>query len=147
MMVMLLRNTDQSCGLCNGLHPRMRWYQEVWDTWCVPKHSFIGWLIHHEALNTREKLFSIGVEDSRHCVLCEKDVETHAHLFGLCEYSSRILNGMENWLRVGLAGVPHASSTMQIKVCHMVKMACWYYLWMERNRCRMEARLTRPEIV
>ncbi|XP_074299217.1 uncharacterized protein LOC141630271 [Silene latifolia] len=129
-----------------GQHPPVQWYQAVWDTWCVPKHSFIGWLIHHGALNTREKLFSIGVAETKQCVICERDVETHAHLFGLCEYSSRILKGVECWLQIGLVG-PQTGSVLQRHVCHMAKMACWYYIWMERNCCRLEGVLTRPELV
>ncbi|XP_074278280.1 uncharacterized protein LOC141601872 [Silene latifolia] len=115
-----------------GQHPPVQWYREVWDTWCVPKHSIIGWLIHHEALNTREKLFAIEVSESRRCVICE---------------SKRVMNGIENWLQVKLDGANPAYSAMQIKVCHMAKMACWYYVWMERNHCRLEGRLARPELL
>ncbi|XP_074290977.1 uncharacterized protein LOC141617710 [Silene latifolia] len=55
-----------------GAHPPVHWYKDVWDGWAIPKHSFIGWLIKHEALNTRVKLFSLGMCTTNRCVLCEK---------------------------------------------------------------------------
>ncbi|XP_074306378.1 uncharacterized protein LOC141641622 [Silene latifolia] len=65
-----------------GAHPPVPWFKDVWDGWAIPKHSLIGWLIKHEALNTRAKLFSLGLCSTNRCVLCEKEEEGHGHLFG-----------------------------------------------------------------
>ncbi|XP_074299013.1 uncharacterized protein LOC141630018 [Silene latifolia] len=57
-------NIKSGYGLLQGGHPSVGWYKDVWDAWCVPKHSIICWLIKQEALNTREKLFRLQISDS-----------------------------------------------------------------------------------
>ncbi|XP_074277824.1 uncharacterized protein LOC141601436 [Silene latifolia] len=29
-----------------GGHPPVQWYHDLWDSWILPKHAFVGWLIH-----------------------------------------------------------------------------------------------------
>ncbi|XP_074299433.1 uncharacterized protein LOC141630528 [Silene latifolia] len=36
-------------------------------------------------------------------------------------------------------------SQLQQHVCRMAKLACWYSIWMERNKCRMNFQLTMPD--
>ncbi|XP_074277734.1 uncharacterized protein LOC141601358 [Silene latifolia] len=50
-----------------GQHPPVQWSKAVWDRWNIPKQAFIGWLIHREALNTRAKLYHLGLCDSDLC--------------------------------------------------------------------------------
>ncbi|XP_074305175.1 uncharacterized protein LOC141640185 [Silene latifolia] len=83
-----------------GGHPSVGWYKDVWDDWCVPKHSIICWLIKQEALNTREKLFRLQISDSNRCVICEDGIETHEHLFSRCKYSEQIKEQLESWLQI-----------------------------------------------
>ncbi|XP_074298665.1 uncharacterized protein LOC141629588 [Silene latifolia] len=130
-----------------GVHPPVNWYQVVWDSWCLPKHSFMGWLIKLEALNTREKLFRIGVSDTDSFVICEQWTESHKHLFKECAFSARIITGLEEWLQVQLDGNTSYSSRLQQQVCHLVMMACWYNIWIERNRCMIEFSICKPDKV
>ncbi|XP_074315297.1 uncharacterized protein LOC141651485 [Silene latifolia] len=41
-----------------GVHPPVQWYHDLWDSWILPKHAFVGWLIHRQALNTRANCLS-----------------------------------------------------------------------------------------
>ncbi|XP_074293353.1 uncharacterized protein LOC141620358 [Silene latifolia] len=126
-------------------HPPVLWYQDVWDPWVVPKHAFVGWLIHRATLNTRSKLFKLGLSVTANCVLCEIKEEIHAHLFWECVYSSQVIAGLEHWLQLKIITPPGSMSKLQRRICRVVKMAAWYTLWMQRNTARIELTLCRPE--
>ncbi|XP_074318737.1 uncharacterized protein LOC141655560 [Silene latifolia] len=128
-----------------GPRPPAQWYKTVWDSWNVPKHSFKGWLVMQRGLQTREKLMHLGICDHDRCVLCEQDVETHSHLFRLCTYSSQIISGIEKWIHLSLQGNHVGYSKLQKSVCRMACMTCWYYIWQERNSCRLKLVLNSPD--
>ncbi|XP_074318739.1 uncharacterized protein LOC141655563 [Silene latifolia] len=98
-----------------------------------------------QALNTRLKLFSIGLCMTDTCVLCEAHEEFVAYLFTECAYRSKIIAGIERWLCLRIDGHYSGYSKLQRKVCRMVKLACWYAIWQERNVCRLEVKLSIPE--
>ncbi|XP_074288465.1 uncharacterized protein LOC141613620 [Silene latifolia] len=129
-----------------GTHPPVHWYKDVWDGWATPKHSLIGWLIKHEALNTRVKLFSIGLCNTNRCVLCEKEEEGHGHLFGSCDYSSKVVAVLEDWLHINLSTVTGISKT-QKKVYRVIDRALVCDLDGEKLDCRVDLKLRRPDIV
>ncbi|XP_074278531.1 uncharacterized protein LOC141602116 [Silene latifolia] len=136
-------------GYCwlQGMNPSVSWYSEVWDNWCVPKHSFIGWLIKHEALNMKEKLHKLHLTDNDCCILCAAGPETHMHLFKSCSYSKQILSMIEDWMQIKLEhGIQHGTE-LQRHACRMAQMACWYYIWLERNKCRIELKLMKPACI
>ncbi|XP_074283048.1 uncharacterized protein LOC141607596 [Silene latifolia] len=93
-------------GYCwmQGPHPHVQWYKEVWDSWNIPKHAFVGWLIQRKALNTRVKLAQIGICMSDRCLLYEGAAESHEHLFSDCVYSQMVIAGVEHWLHLKLNG-------------------------------------------
>ncbi|XP_074288536.1 uncharacterized protein LOC141613691 [Silene latifolia] len=135
-----------SCWL-QGTHPPVQWYEDVWDSWCVPKHAFIGWLIKREALNTRLKLKHIGVCTTDSCVLCEGGPESHDHLFQDCPYSVRVIGFIEDWLQRKLLSPGLHYTMQQRRIGRVALLACWYHLWQERNRCRLELNLHTPGCV
>ncbi|XP_074314321.1 uncharacterized protein LOC141649534 [Silene latifolia] len=126
-------------------HAPVLWYQDVWDPWILPKHAFVGWLIHRVALNTRSKMFKLGLSVTASCVLCEMGEETHDHHFWECAYSSQVIAGLEQWLQLKLNSPSSSMSKLQRRICRVVKMAVWYALWMQRNTARLELTLCRPE--
>ncbi|XP_074271260.1 uncharacterized protein LOC141595188 [Silene latifolia] len=130
-----------------GMHPPVQWYRDVWGGWILPKHSMVGWLIKLEALNTREKLFNLGICDSALCVLCEETTESHAHLFTACKFSTQILGELEKWLQLQLYGTHGRYSKMQHKVCSMAWLAFCYVIWTERNNNRIGLQVKRPALV
>ncbi|XP_074318800.1 uncharacterized protein LOC141655630 [Silene latifolia] len=132
-----------------GGHPFVVWHKDVWNAWCVPKHSIISWLIHHESLNTQEKLFRLQICESNACVLCENGLETHQHLFSGCisgcRYGARVKLQLEAWLQIRLTPDYVGHSELQIRVCRMVLAAFWYALWIEKNACKIDRQLARLE--
>ncbi|XP_074304929.1 uncharacterized protein LOC141639780 [Silene latifolia] len=73
--------------------------------------------------------------------------ESHEHLFEDCQYVLRIIEQLEQWLHLSMTGQNALLSKLQQKVAGMAKLACWYTIWLERNRGRLEHRITRPEIL
>ncbi|XP_074289630.1 uncharacterized protein LOC141614781 [Silene latifolia] len=128
-----------------GSHPHVYWYKDVWDTWILPKHSLIGCLIQKKALNTRAKIYQLGLCMSDRCVIFEVGEETHEHLFGDCVYSTQVIDCIEQWLCLHLNGPLTHYSKLQRKTCRMVRMDVYYMLWTERNKCRLKLQLSRPE--
>ncbi|XP_074277763.1 uncharacterized protein LOC141601387 [Silene latifolia] len=41
-----------------GTNLKVTWYNCLWNDHVIPKHQFIGWLVAHGALRTRDKLIS-----------------------------------------------------------------------------------------
>ncbi|XP_074300122.1 uncharacterized protein LOC141631336 [Silene latifolia] len=138
--------SSRYCWL-QGTHPPMQWYEDVWDSWCVPKHAFIGWLIKREALNTRLKLKHMGVCTTDSCVLCEGGPESHDHLFQDCPYSVRVIGFIEDWLQLKLLSPGLHYTMQQRRIGRVALLACWYHLWQEKNRCRLELNLHTPGCV
>ncbi|XP_074300601.1 uncharacterized protein LOC141631886 [Silene latifolia] len=87
-------------NLMRTAKPKVEWFHLVWHNCAVPKHRFIAWLVHMNALNTRHKLKRIGVSDSSLCCICEKEEETIQHLFFDCEYSRKVMGRQRNACRL-----------------------------------------------
>ncbi|XP_074301434.1 uncharacterized protein LOC141632823 [Silene latifolia] len=130
------------------------WHKALWNSWCIPKHQFIGWLIARERLQLKDKLMSLGIVSDANCLLCGEAEESHLHLFLQCRYSQRILTEM--------AGICHVSwpssnlinwigvwqgSALQRNVIMCIVLAAFYHIWMQRNKVRVDACLLRPEYV
>ncbi|XP_074297736.1 uncharacterized protein LOC141628498 [Silene latifolia] len=64
-----------------------------------------------------------------------------------CDYSSQIIARVEPWLKLKLAVQLNSCSKVKKKTCRMVKLAYWYHIWHERNRCRLELNLRRPMLI
>ncbi|XP_074297598.1 uncharacterized protein LOC141628339 [Silene latifolia] len=130
--------------LLQGQHPSLQWYKEVWDSWFVPKHSIIGWMIKQEALNLRDKLHRLNICGSSMCVICEKEPETHQHLFAQCEYSRTVGFILDDWLCNAFTGNVQDMPILK-SIRRLVQLTTWYTLWMERNSCRLDLVVRRPE--
>ncbi|XP_074278475.1 uncharacterized protein LOC141602064 [Silene latifolia] len=133
---------------------QVSWHKFIWCSWSMPKHRFIGWLMSREALQVKTKLFNLGICPDDLCILCGKEAETHVHLFQNCDYSRCLLEGMASLFNITL---PTANflhwvwsqkwSKVQKGVFTCALMACFYQIWMQRNRARVEHSLLRPELV
>ncbi|XP_074289264.1 uncharacterized protein LOC141614416 [Silene latifolia] len=99
------------------------------------------------SIQTRDKMFQLQISDSSSCVNCAQAVETHEHLFGSCVYSLQIIAGIEHWLGMSLAGSNLNCTQMQKKVVRLALMATWYFIWKQRNECRLSLTLDAPKRV
>ncbi|KAI8531931.1 hypothetical protein RHMOL_Rhmol11G0174500 [Rhododendron molle] len=70
------------------------WYHLVWHKRYVPRWSFIQWVTILGRLNTRDRLMDWGIVHDSSCVLCLGNVESQAHLFFACHFSSRVWLGI-----------------------------------------------------
>ncbi|XP_074266010.1 uncharacterized protein LOC141588466 [Silene latifolia] len=134
--------------------PRVHWYKAVWNGWVIPKHQFLGWLIAHEALNTTSKLAGFGVDIEDKCCLCGLSEETTEHLFCDCVYSKRVITEVNKQARwdyhvrdVLRWSVQRTGTMLQRGVQSAMMMSILYQIWHQRNKCKNENALLRPEYV
>ncbi|KAM6569785.1 hypothetical protein CsatB_017770 [Cannabis sativa] len=115
----------------------------VWSSLNLPKHRFILWQVVNNNLLTRDKLAQFRVvPDSLDCPVCELEAETHDHLFFDCVLSSRVMQGVFDWL--GLQAWPTTAagwrSWLQVRITNFrhrffvaVMAATVYSIWNNRN--------------
>ncbi|XP_074265716.1 uncharacterized protein LOC141588161 [Silene latifolia] len=72
-------------------YQEVQWHKCVWNNRVIPKHPFVGWLIAREALQLKDRLYTLGIASDDICLLCGAAVENFEHLFRTCMYSSRIM--------------------------------------------------------
>ncbi|XP_074297995.1 uncharacterized protein LOC141628796 [Silene latifolia] len=141
-------------NLIRTVKPKVEWSHLVWHNWAVPKHRFIAWLVYMNALNTRHKLKRIGVSDSSLCCLCEQEEETVQHLFFDCAYSRRVMGGISEWLGLNMVRsdtlqwvLKCRHSRLRKRLLKAVVSACVYGIWKQRNECRLEYKIHKPECI
>ncbi|XP_074315255.1 uncharacterized protein LOC141651440 [Silene latifolia] len=129
------------------------WHKAIWNLWCVPKHRFICWMMVRNVMQVKSKLFHLGISPDDLCLLCGGATETHVHLFEQCVYSRSVLQGMATLCQINIPSVnilqwvwnqKWAKARKGIVLCAF--MACYYHIWMMRNRARMELHLPRPAV-
>ncbi|XP_074278158.1 uncharacterized protein LOC141601755 [Silene latifolia] len=142
----------------NWLSPPMvkvNWDHFVWVKEALPKHSFIGWLVMHERLLTRDRLKKMGIILDDTCILCDAAPESHSHLFFNCMFSQRFLHLLsqrlgchlprQSWIAWWLSMKSQSQSLRNSIAAHL--LALIYSIWWCRNKCRIEGYLLRPDIV
>lgn len=70
--------------------PPVFWSKVVWFKENIPRTAFTTWLVLLRRLPTRDRLRRWGLNVPAECVLCTSGIETHHHLFFVCEFSSSI---------------------------------------------------------
>lgn len=127
--------------------PMVTWSKLVWSKVCIPKCSFITWLVFRKAINTKVKLLEWGVANDDLCEICRSEGETYNHLFFQCSLSKSIWE--EVMLRnqcyrdvldmnseLTMATGNHSTKTLCDKIRSLSFTATIYCIWVERNaRC------------
>ena len=117
------------------------WVHVVWESWCLPRHSFILWLTLLKRLRTKNRLRFIDIDVS--CVFCQDHEESHAHLFFACNWTSTLWMKVKSWLRLnrGMTTINSAVRGLHLKgkaaVTRMKRVSLSivvYLIWEERNR-------------
>ena len=121
------------------------WSRLVWYSQNIPKHAFILWLAVNNKLLTQDKIRKWGSYDLMVCSLCNKDMDSHSHLFFKCEYSEQLWKkvyqrldidcGDMEWddIVIDLAGRFNGNSIRSI-IRRLSLAACVYLIWQERNQ-------------
>ncbi|XP_074299556.1 uncharacterized protein LOC141630683 [Silene latifolia] len=137
-----------------NVSPLAYWSKVVWNSWALPKHQFMGWLVAHEALNTVDKLLTYGMDVDACCLLCGQDNESLAPLFFACQYSRRVMMAMQQVtgcsfpLAVDLMWWANRGGTVvQRGVQIALFLGALYSIWFQRNKCRNDMVLMHPRHV
>lgn len=69
--------------------PRVSWYQLVWYSCCIPKHSFILWLAIRRKLMTQDSMQEWQPGGDLKCVFCGLQRDSVEHLFFIAISSTR----------------------------------------------------------
>lgn len=59
---------------------RFSWTKCIWDSLCLPRHSFIAWLAAHRRLLTESRKAIIFRTVAGRCCLCDTDTKSCGHL-------------------------------------------------------------------
>ncbi|XP_057248240.1 uncharacterized protein LOC130590220 [Beta vulgaris subsp. vulgaris] len=136
--------------------PKVRWHYWVWNSYNIPKHSFIGWLAALGKLKTKDKLFQVGVCADQDCLLCIQGQDSCSHLFFYCQYSKKVCTQILEWL--GLESHQQENlyvrwkkwgrkynSTVKKKFCYATLAATVYYIWYARNTAHWKQMVIHPD--
>ncbi|KAF5805415.1 putative reverse transcriptase zinc-binding domain-containing protein [Helianthus annuus] len=127
------------------------WFNGVWFSQCIPRHSFHLWLVIKNKLKTQDRLavWEVGSATNLNlmcCPLCRNNRDSRDHLFFRCSFSSKVWNDIkamasldqidDSWQSVMDWMFVHASSKkVDHIVCKLVIAATTYFIWLERNNC------------
>ncbi|XP_074300571.1 uncharacterized protein LOC141631848 [Silene latifolia] len=135
-----------------GVRPKVCWHHMVSNLWNTPMHSFMGWLWAHDTLQTKSKLLQYGVISDADCLLCGQDTETGKHLLFDCVYIRRVIHAV-NQIMGGVFPTQdlldwcmhHNGSKVQKSVSFAMLVCLIYQIWQQRNKCRVEMTVLKPE--
>ncbi|XP_074292519.1 uncharacterized protein LOC141619402 [Silene latifolia] len=131
------------------------WYHFVWNRYSLPKHCFMGWVAVQGRLLTKDRLMKMHICYDSECVLCGDDGEDHSHLFFRCAFSRLCLHLLNTMLHIQVPVTEYVEwwtrkrfkSLLRKKIIAACLQGLIYHIWDARNRCRIENRVPRPEMI
>ncbi|XP_074292468.1 uncharacterized protein LOC141619344 [Silene latifolia] len=134
--------------------PTIPWHNVIWNVWVIPKQQFLEWLVAQGALNTLDKLIQYGLQVENKFLLCGHAEENMAHLFFDCQYSRRMISAIQKLTGCQLPQTnsitwcaTRGGSKVQQGVHVALVHGAIYRVWSQRNQCRVERVVMRPEWV
>ncbi|XP_022004515.1 uncharacterized protein LOC110902083 [Helianthus annuus] len=138
------------------------WSLVVWSSFNIPKHSFHSWLIFRRKLWTQDRIRSwnckvTGSMNMMCCMLCNKGMDSHEHLFFECEYSLIIVwtsikskSSMKeiqgSWEDIMAWMIPRSKSrSLNAVIAKLIVKVAAYFIWQERNARFFNNQLRPPE--
>ncbi|XP_074277705.1 uncharacterized protein LOC141601332 [Silene latifolia] len=120
------------------------WYNTIQNSWIVHKQAIITWLIMHNGMNTREKLYMFGCCNSDACCICGNATETQPYLFFECDYSKAVISLIQDLCGacISLSGVMtggygNGGGKLKQQVYTIILNPCTYHIWAQRNSARI----------
>ncbi|XP_071740241.1 uncharacterized protein [Rutidosis leptorrhynchoides] len=136
---------------------KVSWYDVVWFSQGIPKHSFLLWLVIGERLKTQDKLkpWDIRYGSNSLCAFCKGCPDSHPHLFFNCPFSVLVWNMMQQMVLLNVCSndwrviVDHISPLASRNLAHILVFklclaATIYGLWHKRN-CRIFKKVFQTE--
>ncbi|XP_074277095.1 uncharacterized protein LOC141600748 [Silene latifolia] len=103
-------------------------------------------------MNTRDKLLNLGIGEEDTCYICGADTESIPNLFFACRYSEVVMAVVGAWIGIVLPlqdvlewKLARSGSQLQKGVLNATINACLYHTWRQRNLCKHESILYRPQ--
>ncbi|KAB5561274.1 hypothetical protein DKX38_006231 [Salix brachista] len=130
--------------LFRSVSPQRGGCKLIWHGWHIPRHSFVLWLASKGRLRTIDR-FHNQILPLRPCMLCERQEETHDHLFFKCRFSAEVWKGISQRAQVlwpnssweqawDWAVREFGNSKLPMhRTLGLVLAASVYHLWTERN--------------
>ncbi|XP_021985901.1 uncharacterized protein LOC110882124 [Helianthus annuus] len=122
------------------------WFNMIWFSQCIPRHSFHMWLVIRNKLKTQDRLMIWEAGSATNlrlmcCPLCRYDRD---HLFFQCNFASQVWNNVktmvtlenvsDSWASICAWMERTASSkTTNVIVGKILIAAMTYFIWQERN--------------
>lgn len=83
----------------------VKWWKDVWFSFCNPRFAFILWLAINRRLQTQDRMMKWNPSQML-CPLCNKINDSHTHLFFQCDFSMAIWRYMKK--KMSINNVPDA---------------------------------------
>ncbi|XP_074278518.1 uncharacterized protein LOC141602104 [Silene latifolia] len=132
----------------------MNWHNMVWNTWSLPKHGFMAWIYQHKNMNTKDKLYKLGICSDDTCCICGHQTETMDHIFFACDYNKAVIKIVGHGIGVLLPtqnlrewSLRRGGSKIRFELLNAVLNACIYHVWRQRNLSRYELTIDCPRKV
>ena len=77
----------------------VNWSKVVWFAQCNPRCAFILWMAIHGKLSTQDRIMK-WKSTVLLCPLCNKENDSHSHLFFKCEFSKKIWEKLKGKLNM-----------------------------------------------
>nr|XP_043619801.1 uncharacterized protein LOC122591606 [Erigeron canadensis] len=129
--------------------PEVGWVNLVWFSRCIPRHSFLLWLVMKKKLKTHDRLkpWDVGSATNHNLVCCslrKTGPDSHSHLFFECSYSAQVwigikhltslANSSQRWEDILAILLPLSKSNSATSVIARLALAATvYFVWQERN--------------
>ncbi|XP_071728282.1 uncharacterized protein [Rutidosis leptorrhynchoides] len=122
----------------------VNWYDIVWFPQCIPRHTFLVWLLMGEKLKTQDKLKNWVIRSVQNmpivCSLCLTEADSHDHLFFRFSFASSVwrcvwqysdvFQACESWKDVVQSLLPIVSKkTSGVIVAKLLFGASVYTIW------------------
>ncbi|XP_074283154.1 uncharacterized protein LOC141607700 [Silene latifolia] len=103
-------------------------------------------------LNTKDKLYRLNISSDNLCCICGIEEETTSHLFFKCQFSKEIMLRIQTWVGISMPQARNYDwrgnaklSRLKVGILNSIMNAATYHVWRQRNGCRHEMKLIRPE--
>lgn len=117
----------------------------LWYSGHLPRQSFTLWMASQNCLQTLDRLARMGITNNITCQLCNREEESHDHLFFQCHYARSVWSTLSTYGHIQWPTVPWtqvlqlASATLKGNgninslIAKIILAMVVYYLWYERN--------------
>ncbi|GJY48200.1 RNA-directed DNA polymerase, eukaryota, reverse transcriptase zinc-binding domain protein [Tanacetum coccineum] len=151
----------QEWGVWNNMkveYPKVEWHKVVWFSQCIPRHTFVMWLVLHDRFQTQERMARWYTNGILLCPLCANCKDLVHRLFFQCNFASKVWSKIKgdldiqrdpnDWQRIIQMINDICVNSIKGVFGRIRITACVYYIWKERNsRVFQNVKKTEEEVL